>query len=616
MTGLDLLLDALPPWVLVGGKGGVGKTTCAAALAARSASRATPTLLISTDPAGTLGEAIGVPLTGEPREIPGRTALSAMQLDAAAARDAFLRKWRGTLVTILDRGTYLDEDDVDGLIDSALPGADEIFALLALGELGERTEWERIIIDTAPTGHTLRLLALPRTFAALIELLDTMQAKHRFMVSALTHRYREDVADAFIAEMRERIRSLRARLADANRSAAVVVTRVEDMVFAETRRYLDELAALGIRIGAIVINAFPGGSQLSAGGPGPLPWLVPELARPPVGFDGIERWGWAMTRIGNVHRDYGNEVKPLAPRRRVEPGRRVEIPVRALTIVGGKGGVGKTTVACAIAIDTAAHQRVLLVSTDPAPSIADALAQPVGDDEAPVAGAGGLVARQMDAEAAFERLRADYRDRVDALFDGLIAKGVNAAHDRAVIRDLLALAPPGIDELYALASLGETLAESRFDVIVVDPAPTGHLLRLLEMPALALDWSHRLMRIMLKYREVVGLGDTAAELLAFSKRTRAVRELLGDPARSGAYIVTLDEPLVRGETVRLLAAVGERGVGILGVLWNRVDDEPGPLSLPRDVPQLLCSALEPPPIGVDALRQWRNGWTLVSGANG
>jgi arsenite-transporting ATPase len=87
--------------------------------------------------------------------------------------------------------------------------------------------------------------------------------------------------------------------------------------------------------------------------------------------------------------------------------------------------------------------------------------------------------------------------------------------------------------LYALASLGETLAEGRFERIIVDPAPTGHLLRLLEMPAVVLDWSRRLMRLMLKYREVTGLGDAAEALLDYTRQTRALEALLHDPSRAG-----------------------------------------------------------------------------------
>ena len=628
MSGLDLLLTALPPWTLVGGKGGVGKTTCSAALALRSASRGARTLLLSTDPAQTLGDAIGIALTSTPAPVPNRPALSAMQLDAVAARDAFLARWRDTLITILDRGTYLDDEDITGLIDAAMPGADEAMALLTLAELADRGSWARIVIDTAPTGHTLRLLGLPQTFAALVELLDTMQAKHRFMVSALMHRYREDAADAFIGEMRGQVGRLREILADGERSAMVLVTRPEVVVAAETVRYAGALNALGIRVGPLVVNALPTEpTDESSEALGMLEALgdvarfeVPTLSVAPMGVQQIEEWGRSIrptrTAAGAVamrrttHAGAHERHDAIAP----GPARsdRAALTIRALTIIGGKGGVGKTTAACALALEAARNARVLLVSTDPAPSIADALDQPVGDTEISVVGAERLIARQMDAAAAFERLRADYQTRVDALFDGLVSRGLDATHDRAVIRDLMALAPPGIDELYALASLGETLAESRFDIVVVDPAPTGHLLRLLEMPALALDWTHRLLRMMLKYREVVGLGETAEELLLFAKRTRGVRDLLADGRRAGLFIVTLDEPLVRGETSRLLGAIAARGVAVIGLLWNRVTGTPTPLSMPATIPQLVGAAVAPPPRGIDALNRWRDGWTLLS----
>jgi arsenite-transporting ATPase len=278
--------------------------------------------------------------------------------------------------------------------------------------------------------------------------------------------------------------------------------------------------------------------------------------------------------------------------------------------VAGKGGVGKTTVACTLAIASASESTAtLLVSTDPAPSIADALAFDVPDEETPIPGVPGLVARQMDAPAAFDRLRQSYQSRIDAVFDAFVARGVDAAHDRAILRDLLALAPPGVDELYALASLGETLAEERFARVIVDPAPTGHLLRLLEMPLLALDWSHRLMRLMLKYREVTGLDDAAEELLAFAKRTRAIDQLLHDPARAGVLIVAIDEPLVRGESVRLQHAVQGQGIDIVGVIWNRAANEPW-TPLPGILPdsQYSAPARTPAPIGVDAIRTWGAMW--------
>jgi arsenite-transporting ATPase len=238
VSAFDALLDRLPRTSLIVGKGGVGKTTCAVAIAAAFARRGEQTLLISTDPAAALSDTIGAPVTTSESAVDGEADLDVRQLSATQLRAAFLERWRDTIAEIIDRGTYLDRDDVDGLVDAALPGADEIFALLALADLlADRSgRYARLVVDTAPTGHTLRLLALPETFSALVSMLDLMQNKHRFVVRALTHRYRRDRADDFLDEMRSRLDALRAALADAGALAAVVVTRPERVVAAETRR--------------------------------------------------------------------------------------------------------------------------------------------------------------------------------------------------------------------------------------------------------------------------------------------------------------------------------------------------------------------------------------------
>jgi len=257
VIALEALLAALPRLTLVVGKGGVGKTTCAAGIAAQLAARGERTLLLSTDPADTLADAIGVPLGTEPRELAGVPGLVARRLSAADERATFLARWRDVIVEIVDRGTYLDLDDVGPLVDAALPGADEIFAVLALARAIGDDEIPRVVVDTAPTGHTLRLLALPRTFEALVALLDAMQEKHRFMVRSLTHRYRADRADAFLQEMQSTVRRLRSMLTDRREAAAVLVTRAEAVVVAETVRYARALDASGVAIAAVKARTRP-----------------------------------------------------------------------------------------------------------------------------------------------------------------------------------------------------------------------------------------------------------------------------------------------------------------------------------------------------------------------
>jgi arsenite-transporting ATPase len=617
---VDALLKRLPRVNLILGKGGVGKTTCASALSIGAAKAIGPTLLVSTDPARALPTVLEATVGSEPTPVTYAKGLSAQVLDAGALRSRFMDRWGDVIRAILDRGTYLDDADIGPLVDTALPGTDEIFAALELAELmvKDAASYTRIIVDTAPTGHTLRLLNLPKTFRALVRLLDAMQSKHRFMVRTLTHGYRADEADAFLAEMDRLVTALEETLSDPKMSAAVLVTNPEPLVREETERYLGALRELHIHVSAVVWN----GTEGPVAPIGDVDqYVVPRLDEWPTGKEGLEQWLMAMRPMeGRSRKEEGGRKKRgrreegggRSKRAKREKGPSSLLPppsslLRPLTIVAGKGGVGKTTVACVLAMHGAETRRTLLVSTDPAPSLADAFAQSIPDADTAVRGVPRLFARQMDATVAFARLRDDYQSRVDALFQGLVARGVDLAHDRAVARDLLSLAPPGVDEVYALSLLSDALFKDRYESVVVDPAPTGHLLRLLEMPQLALAWSHQLMRLMLKYKEVAGLGETAREILDFSRSLRAVDELLRDAKKTGVVLVALDEPVVRTETERLAAEVVKRGVGVAGVVVNRVT---GAVALPVAGAPLHFEAplTTPPPIGVKSLREWGQSW--------
>jgi arsenite/tail-anchored protein-transporting ATPase len=660
---MDGFLERLPELVIVVGKGGVGKTTCAIGVASALAASGQPTLLVSTDPAGSLGPVLGTTLAGGvARRIEAVPRLAAMQLEPAVTRKEFLARWRDVIVTIVDRGTYLDVEDVGGLVDASFPGADEIFGLLVLAQLlagsgakDAKDRWKRFVIDTAPTGHTLRLLTLPDTFDAMISLLDAMQAKHRFMVRALTRRYRRDEADEFLEEMRRTIGGLRASLGDPARAGAVLVTRNEPVVLSETVRYAEALRRLGISIAAVVMDGTPAvaAGELDAAiskleevaGTAAL-FALPLVDPPPEGLEGVrkafsrlhrlrgagargkkvvrtERKGLQRRGRSGLPLESGGD--PEAGRRATRKQRGVVDLLRTLTIVGGKGGVGKTTVSCALALvaiaDEGHRADTLLVSTDPAPSIADALGISTPDwatrGVETLEGSPGLHIWQMDAVSAFQELRDRYRDRIDALFDAFMGQSGDMVHDRAILRDLLALAPPGIDELYALASLGDALEEGRYARIIVDPAPTGHLLRLLELPTLAIEWSHRLMRLLVKYKDIGGLGDAAQDLVNFSRRTRALDRLLHNEAGAGVVLVSLDEPVVIAETKRLAGALQSTRVGILGVVRNRVKPEAmdsmgaqeiglwrGQLMLPT----FAAPAYERPLVGAAAIRDWCERW--------
>src|SRR5207249_10647023 len=160
--------------------------------------------------------------------------------------------------------------------------------------------------------------------------------------------------------------------------------------------------------------------------------------------------------------------------------------------------------------------RVLLLSTDPAHSLGDVLQMPVGDEEREVIS--GLRARELDAARAFGQQRERHRKAVEELFATLRGgSSFDAPYDRAVMEDLIDLSPPGLDEVFALLAVIEALQGYR--LVVVDTAPTGHALRLLELSAKAREWVQVLLQIQLKYRRVTGLGDLARDL------TDAAREL-------------------------------------------------------------------------------------------
>jgi arsenite/tail-anchored protein-transporting ATPase len=301
-------------------------------------------------------------------------------------------------------------------------------------------------------------------------------------------------------------------------------------------------------------------------------------------------------------------------------------PEARLLFVGGKGGVGKTTIAASLAIAGARTRkgRVLILSTDPAHSLGDAFAVELGDEPRTIRGGPkNLYARELDAAAAYAKKRDRYREAVDELFTTLAGRGgtFDVAFDRAVLRDLFDLAPPGLDELFAVVEVIDALPEHA--LIIVDTAPTGHTLRLLEVPAMALDWVHTFMRIVLKYREVIGLGDLATELLDLSRQLHELQTLLKDPKRAGFITVTRAAALPRLETTRLLAALDRMEIPSRAVVVNAITPkgcarcrrarmiearEVRKLEQTTDTAIILTPARAIPPRGVRALESFGETW--------
>ena len=237
------------------GKGGVGKTTISAATAVACAAGGARTLLVSTDPAHSIADVLGVAVHGDPTPVPGVAGLWAAQVDT---RGRFEQSWshiRGYLVGVLAaRG--MAEVQAEEL--TVLPGAEEIVALLELRRLAESGDFDAIIVDCAPTGETLRLLALPETIGFYAQrLLGAPQRVLRSIAASLTGlpggTPNAAVRDA-LGDLLDELMAARALLADPAITGVRLVLTPERMVVAEARRLFTALSLHGFRVEAVTVN--------------------------------------------------------------------------------------------------------------------------------------------------------------------------------------------------------------------------------------------------------------------------------------------------------------------------------------------------------------------------
>lgn len=240
--------------VLFGGKGGVGKTTLATAAAIRLADAGWRTLLLSSDPAHSLRDALEQEVGPEVRAVEGVANLRAVEISAERLFVKFKEEHGAEIKGILETGTYLDEGDIDELFSLSIPGLDEVMAFVELVELMERGEHEFYLLDTAPTGHSLRLLLLPELLDEWIRALARVRYKYRYVVSRLARREIHEPADDFLFGMKRTVREIQRLLRDPARCEFVVVATPEAMVIAETRRLVEELGRLQIPVRHLVVN--------------------------------------------------------------------------------------------------------------------------------------------------------------------------------------------------------------------------------------------------------------------------------------------------------------------------------------------------------------------------
>lgn len=238
-----------------------------------------------------------------------------------------------------------------------------------------------------------------------------------------------------------------------------------------------------------------------------------------------------------------------------------------MTFFAGKGGVGKTTMSVAHAFRLAhehPERRYVIISVDPAHSLRDVFAK-----QAPPANLG---VEMIDTRARWRAFRDQLGDEIERAVNAITPTGLTVAYDTDAMKHLIEVAPPGADELFAVSRLADLMADDSVAETIVDTAPTGHFLRLLDLPKSAGEWVREFMRILLRYRELVPAGALGEELLRASRALHSLDATLHSE-RASVVVVTRPERIVVAETQRLIGELKQRGIRVSGVIANYVTPE-------------------------------------------
>jgi arsenite-transporting ATPase len=305
--------------------------------------------------------------------------------------------------------------------------------------------------------------------------------------------------------------------------------------------------------------------------------LLPEEVR---GSESLKKFGellWADSSPAKLVKRTSRKAVKAKYAMRGESATGFPLESHKIVIFGGKGGVGKTTAAAAFALALARQEpkrRILVFSTDPAHSLSDSFNERVGESRKKVAGVRNLDAMEIDPGRWFEDLKNRYRSWTDDLFASIAGGSkLEIKFDREAMRELVELTPPGIDEIAALSSVSDLLDQQDYDTIVLDTAPTGHLIRFLELPQVALSWVRTFIKLLLKYQHIVHATRIAEELVALSKSIKRVVALLTDTQACEFIGVAIPERMSLEETVDLSKSLERLQVPLHRILINGVVTE-------------------------------------------
>jgi arsenite-transporting ATPase len=254
---LSRLLNTPLQFVLFGGKGGVGKTTMTAASAVELA-RTRKVLIFTTDPAPSLGDSFGQAIGSEPTAVAGIQNLFAMEIDARKVLKEFQEEYGSEILEMLQQDTYLADEETEKLFQLEIPGLDEVMSFKKIIDFMESSDYQVYLVDTAPTGHTLRLLMLPELLDNWIKFLATLRWRYHTMVRHFARQERIERADRFLLDMKKTVKRVKVLLQNAEKTEFVVVTIAEKMAVSETEDLIKSLEQMHIPSRHIIINnVFP-----------------------------------------------------------------------------------------------------------------------------------------------------------------------------------------------------------------------------------------------------------------------------------------------------------------------------------------------------------------------
>lgn len=442
------------------GKGGVGKTSTACATAVYLADHGKRVLLVSTDPASNLQDVFSLALDRKGTEIPQAPGLFVANLDPIKAaeeyRESVVAAYRGVLPEAAIENM---REQLSGSCTTEIAAFNEFSSFLTDEALNRR--YDHIIFDTAPTGHTLRLLQLPSAWSGFIE-----QSKHG--ASCLGQL-------SGLADKRKLYETAVRTLSDGGKTTLLLVARLEETPLKEAERAAEELRGLGILRQVLILNAVasPGDDAVSAA-------LYEKqrqaLAQMPEGLRRMDSYeiplrAYNITGIAHVRdmlrTDYLEDAQAAV---RAREGHRLSDLVddlarhrRKVIFTMGKGGVGKTTIAAAIALALAKRgERVHLATTDPAAHLKFVL------DEG-----SGIRTSYIDEKKELKKYQED-------VIREAMAGGIAPADLDYIKEDLRS---PCTQEIAVFRAFAEIVAQAEDEIVVIDTAPTGHTLLLLESTA-------------------------------------------------------------------------------------------------------------------------------------